>query len=176
MRVVLIGNSQTLRTRTSQYLVKNHGFKSKRMAEDLYSFIGKMIGREKYNYKIKWESLITFYDAIYKVDPTLWVGHMEKRLRMSSDDSNIVIDDARFVSEVQKLRELGCVIVRIQLNQASVQHLYKNVGKLSGTAIIDEWFGEKSPADITIEMSHRPSECKPQLELLGKYLTTRKIS
>lgn len=110
VKIVLVGKSKTGKTWVANYLRVNHGFKHVKFRSILDRFIKAVYEYRGYQ-QVKWLDRLKFYDAWYKIDPNIWIGHIEYRLGTTYVD--VVIDDPRYINEVARLKELGFYVVRI---------------------------------------------------------------
>jgi hypothetical protein len=110
MRIAFVGKKASGKTFAARYLEKKHKFYHKPLREGVFRILRILYyyGDHKH---IPWEQEMRVYDALYKLDPDIWIGYLERRLRTSTGD--IVVDDARYINEVQKLKELGFILIRI---------------------------------------------------------------
>lgn len=89
-------------------------------------------------------------------NPEIWVKIIEKKILNQlklNPESNIIISDCRFPNEIGMLKNLGCIIIHIQINISEVFGLYKSGCKSEEAIKLHEsetsWIGEKF--DYTID-------------------------
>jgi hypothetical protein len=110
VRIVFVGKSKAGKTWAADYLRRQHGFKKVAFNDGLLDVLRKLyyyVPRQR----IRWETRLRYYDALYKVDPNIWAGYMERRL--STTLSDVVIDDPRYLNEVAVLKGLGFTVIRL---------------------------------------------------------------
>lgn len=149
MRIVLVGTKQKPRSSVARELEKKYNFKIVPMF-DAVNRIYRILRFDEARWsRVPWETTTKIYDAIYKIDNNLWINYLEKRLETTTRD--VVIPDVRYQYEVERLKNLGFIVVR-------VKHLDKieniNIGKslldaAEGTVIVNEYYG-KSSVDFAI--------------------------
>jgi dephospho-CoA kinase len=110
IRVAFVGKSKAGKTWAADFLRRQRGFKKLSLNDGLRQILRKLYYYETHK-TINWQTRVLYYDALYKIDPDIWVGYMERRLRTTTRD--VVIDDVRYLNEVARLKELGFVIIRI---------------------------------------------------------------
>jgi len=115
VRIVLVGRRFAGKTWAADYLRYHHGFKKEALNDGLLKTLRNLYyyGSHK---RIAWETRLRYYDAFYKVDPNVWVGYLERRLRTTTRD--VVVDDPRYLNEVAVLKTLGFRVVRIVAPEA----------------------------------------------------------
>lgn len=110
MRIAFVGKKAAGKTFAARYLTTKYKFKHLSLKDPLYDILKKLYYYGGWK-RIPWEQEIKFYDALYKLDPNIWVGYLERRLRTTT--MNVVVDDPRYINEVQALKELGFILIRI---------------------------------------------------------------
>jgi hypothetical protein len=63
--------------------------------------------------RVKWEMRLKYYDAIYKIDNSIHVGHLLRILQRVPPEQDVVVPDVRYINEVQALVEAGFTVVRV---------------------------------------------------------------
>jgi len=147
LKLAIIGVEERARWAAANYLAKNKGFKRKDIREPIDDIMRKLYywGEKHVRSEVKW----AYYDAFYKLDHKIWVGHLERRILLSPSD--IVVSDPRYVDEVLYLQNMGFTIIRLVVPLKSKQ---KPIGaRLSnkfayqkpedGTVLIQEVFGKR---------------------------------
>jgi hypothetical protein len=110
IRIVFVGKNKAGKTWAADYLRLKHNFKKEAFNDGLADILRKLYYYGDHQ-RIRWEVKIKFYDALYKIDPNIWAGYMERRLRTTTRD--VVIDDVRYLNEVAVLKTLGFYVIRI---------------------------------------------------------------
>lgn len=110
VRIVFVGKSKSGKTWAADYLRSQHNFKKLAFADGLNDVLRKLYYYGTHQ-RIRWETRLRYYDALYKVDPNIWAGYMERRLRTTTRD--VVIDDPRYLNEVAVLKPLGFTVIRL---------------------------------------------------------------
>lgn len=63
--------------------------------------------------RVTWEKRLELYDALYKVDPDIHIGYVERRIANVESTTDVVVPDARYVEEVRRLVDLGFIVIRV---------------------------------------------------------------
>ncbi len=106
----------------AQYLKLTYKFKRLDMEKPLNQFL-----RTSYWFKVKqnvtWGKKIDFYDAIYKVDPEIFIKYVDGVMKISKLDT--VIWNVRYINEMKALQDMGFKIVRVNVpNRRTQIHKY----------------------------------------------------
>lgn len=148
MRIALVGTKQAPRTTVARQLERAHQFKVVGMLDAVERVYRLFYYGERWG-RVPWEKSIKIYDALYTIDPEIWIQYMEKRLQTTTRD--VVIPDVRYVAELDRLRDLGFLVVRVkQIEEnptARPARALMDAGK--GTVIINEYYG-RIPVDLAI--------------------------
>lgn len=150
MRIVLVGKTVKSISAANTYLTKNHRFKGWGLDDPLDEFIKKIYYFHNFA-KIRWEQRLRFYDALYKVDPDIWVKYLSGRLAKS--DSNIVVQNARYISEVKYLQNLGFTVVRIVTNNPRGNMGHTVLDAAPGTVVLNEYFNSSTSGGYRVDYS-----------------------
>jgi len=139
MKIALIGKKATGKTFVAFYLQKQHKFKRIRMDDGITKFLRDMYAYSNYQ-RPTWEMRVDIYDALYKIDPTMHLKYLYRKMERISKD--IVIEDVRYISELQDLHEHGFTIIRIA---APEMRRRRHIGKslrdaATGTLLLSEHF------------------------------------
>lgn len=110
LKIALIGKRQEPRTSAAFCLNRQHGFKKLRM-DDGVSKTMRFFYLYRKNERPKWEQRMKIYDALYKIDPKIHINYMMWRLSTTTTD--VVIEDVRYIAELQVLKDAGFKVVRI---------------------------------------------------------------
>jgi dephospho-CoA kinase len=174
MRIALVGKKASGKTLVAAYLKKQYRFKLKRLRDGTERILRILYDYEPYAH-VSWEQEIYIYDALYKIDNNIWIGYLERRLKKSNSE-HIVIDDVRYINEVNKLRELGFTIVRVT---SPDEDRHRRIGKglaraLQGSVILTEYFDrdntEAYVADYTINATRDRLATKHSVDILVEKL------
>ncbi len=147
LRLAFVGKPNSGQTSVAVYLKRKRKFKRIRMMQGVTRVCKTLYWYKKYE-RPSWEKKRAIYDALYKVDPEIWITYLSNRVARSTEP--LVIDDAKFVNEVRKLKELGFIVIRVN---TSMKHRTKSVGRFLGKDIIPgsvamtEYFS-KDPTEI----------------------------
>lgn len=141
MKVALVGRKSTGKRLVSLHLVKKHKFKAMPLSYGVERIYKTLFYTEKYS-RVPWEHRQKIYDALYDVDPNIWTHFLEKRLK-TTVKPNIIVDDVRYVNEVQTLQQMGFLIIRVDSPDLSKQrNITKSLaGSRPGSVIVNEYFG-----------------------------------
>lgn len=115
VRIVFVGKSKAGKTWAADYIRREYNFKKIAFNDGLLEILRKLYYYESHQ-RIKWETRLRYYDAFYKVDPNVWAGYLERRLRTTTRD--VVVDDPRYLNEVAVLKGLGFVVIRLVAPEA----------------------------------------------------------
>lgn len=164
MLIGIMGSIGSGKSTVADYLVKNHGFIEysfakplKQIAEilqfehhqiygtqdeklEINKFWG-ISGREflqKFGTEICRDTLPTIIPNMNMNNNTLWIRLFEK---MYSPDKNIVISDVRFTDEINKIKELGGFIIKIERPSECTQKsdYQKHSSELSTSNIVPDY-------------------------------------
>jgi hypothetical protein len=151
IKIAFVGKKASGKTFSAFYLSTQYGFKKIRMDDGVSKAMRffYMYGKHA---RPSWERKLDIYDALYKIDPTIHINYMLRRLERTTSD--VVIEDARYISELQVLKEHGFVIVRIA---APADRLRKISGSVrnaaAGTIVLQEYFNEDKTAGYSTDFS-----------------------
>lgn len=148
-----MGRAKVGRSAVSDYLEQNHGFKSVGLQDGVKRLMRTLHGYHTYH-RIPWETYIRYYDALYKLDSNIWIGYFVSRLNRSHDTTNMVVDDVRYLNELEILKNLGFKIVRITAPDIRVQHLQKNLMDAApGNLLLNEWYNKDFTSQVGVDYS-----------------------
>lgn len=137
IKIVLVGQNQRERSRVARHLnqkYKWHRFRMHTGALRAYNLLNGTGAWKKLPEQRKQE----FYDLIYKFNPESFINWLPRRLEKVTDNRPIVIEDARYVSEVQALSAMDFVIIRIVTPHAKIPFGLKAAAP--GTVVLNEWY------------------------------------
>lgn len=169
MRVAIVGRSRTANTTVARLFQRPHGFKYLSLDDGVKRTMEHIYGMGKYQ-KIRWERRTEIYNALYKIDPDIWVGFLAQRLTRTTGD--VVCPDARYINELDRLKALGFTIVRVTSNVsvASLTHTYGT--SATGSLALNDWFdsnfSDKFGVDYSIHFDKK--QIKPRVEQLVQTL------
>jgi len=152
IRLAFVGRKAAGKTFAAHYLYKNHNFKTVKLKDSVKKLI-----RWFYQYRpheqITWERQLEFYDALYALDKDIHVNYLLRRTSQRST-RDIVVDDVRYVNEVNKLKDAGFVIVRISMPDGKRARMAGIKSALPGTVKLNEYFNsttEAYPVDYSLQ-------------------------
>jgi hypothetical protein len=171
VRIALVGRYMSGRTWAAGYLRDAHNFKKESIGEVLDEFVKRLYyyGDHK---RVRWETRLRLYDAWYNIDPEIWVGHMERRLRTTTRD--VVVDDLRYSNEVAVLKSLGFTVVRVVAPEGRRHkriEAYKWVDKPGLLAVHEEYnrdFDSSVGVDFSIYNDSKEDSRKSLDDLVGR--------
>jgi dephospho-CoA kinase len=109
------------------------------MDDGITKFMRDMYGYSKYQ-RPTWEMRLDIYDALYKIDPTMHLKYLYRKMERITKD--IVVEDVRYISEIKDLHEQGFIILRIATPEMQRR---RHMGKAlrdaaNGTLLLSEHF------------------------------------
>ena len=134
-----------------------------------------MYGRYR---KPKWERKFDIYDALYKIDPSIHVNYLLRKLSTAWKDT--VVDDTRYITELLSLKEAGFIILRVTVTDTNKDH---HVGKslrdaVSGTLLLQETFGQGKQgysADYSIHLGENKEALAKNIQRILDIERTKEI-
>lgn len=151
IKLALVGKKMSGKTFVAFYLQKKHGFKKMRMDDGVSKAMRFFYLYGKHE-RPKWEKKYDIYDALYKVDPTIHINYMLRKLATTTND--VVIEDLRYVSELQVLREHGFKIVRIVAPEDRRRKVGSTVrNAAAGTLVLQEYFNQDKTIGYNADFS-----------------------
>lgn len=172
IKIAFVGKSATGKSALALYLNHAYGFKRAKMMDGVQRLGKLMYGIHKYQ-RLDWRRQIEFYDALYKIDPNIHLSHLALRLEQTT--MNLVVEDVRYIHEVQALAKMDFKIIRVTIPEGLRKIRIVGVKKAAvGTVTLNEYYhGDETRsyrADYTIsnEGRHAARKSVDQLmELLG---------
>lgn len=146
IRIAFVGRHQSGKTYAAHYLYKNHNFKTVKL-QDGVSKLVRFFYKYRPHERINWEKRLAFYDALYTLDKDIHVDYLLRRLETSTRD--IVVDDVRYINEVEKLKAAGFIIIRITMPVTTKIKLKGVQTAAPGTIKLNEYFNRTSDAYST---------------------------
>lgn len=152
LKIAFVGKNKSGRTWAADYLRVHHDFKKLSLNEG----VDKMM-RTFYYYgdhkRIPWEVRLRVYDALYEIDPSIWIGYLERRLRTTTRD--VVVDDPRYLNEINALKDLGFTVIRLTAPETRRRRFLKGVknappGVLAVHELFNRNFLEAAKVDYSI--------------------------
>lgn len=110
INIAFIGVSMEGQTACAEYLRRIRGFKRMELREGLIHFLRTSYGYHSH-FKMPHNEITPYYDAIYKLNNTLFVNHFKARFENTVRD--VVVSDIRYLNELEALKEMGFIIVRV---------------------------------------------------------------
>ena len=170
INIAFIGLNDRAQTTCAEYLKHTHGFKRMDMDDGVKYFMRQMYDLNGWS-NIKRADRRAFYDAIYKVDPNIFISHITSRVKKSLND--IVISDVRYVNELDALLELDFKIVRVTTPAKPKIGVYVK-GAAAGTtalsSLYDKKFAVKYDVQYSLQFTKKsdlPNVLDPLLEQIG---------
>jgi hypothetical protein len=170
IRIVLIGKSKSGRTWAADYIRAKHHFRKMSLGDGV-----TRIQRILYYYgtfkRVPWERKLEVYDALYKIDPTVWIGYLERKLRTTT--ANVVVDDPRYLNELSALKELGFTVIRLTAPETRRKRFSSNTKAASpGLLVLHEMFSrdflETAGVDYSIYNETKDGTRKALDEIIEK--------
>ena len=113
VRIAFSGKMQVGKTTSADYLVQKYGFVKLSFAGKLKE-IAKDLWPEQFECGQKPRKLLQDLGMkMREIDQDVWVKYLVRIVRSLPKDSNIVVDDLRFMNEYTALKNEGFFIVRI---------------------------------------------------------------
>jgi len=113
LRIAFSGKMQVGKTTSAEYLVRKYGFVKLAFADKLKE-IARDLFPEQFEKGEKPRKLLQDLGMkMRKIDQDVWVNYVLRIVRSLPKESNIVIDDLRFMNEYKALKNEGFFIVRI---------------------------------------------------------------
>jgi hypothetical protein len=101
--------------------------------------------RYMYTYKlhkrVKWEKRLEIYDALYKIDPSIHIDYLLRKLMTT--DRDVIVPDARYLNEVEGLVKANFVLIRINTTAKGPIRLAGMGTAAAGTVKLQEYFGRE---------------------------------
>jgi len=113
LRIAFSGKMQVGKTTSADYLVQKYGFNKLSFAGKLKE-IAKDLWPEQFECGQKPRKLLQDLGMkMREIDQDVWVKYLVRIVRSLPKESNIVVDDLRFMNEYKVLKNEGFFIVRI---------------------------------------------------------------
>lgn len=155
LRIALVGKSKRANVWVGNYLKEKYKFEHKRLGEPVEKFVQQThwylgVGRGK---AFPWERKLEIYDFLYKMEPEIWVKHMEWRLEKQRKP--VVVSDVRYINELLYLREMDFKIIRVQAINKSLPRISKALGKESapGTLALAELYAKDFTTTVAADFT-----------------------
>jgi hypothetical protein len=176
LKVAFIGMNHTAQTACAEYLYHTHDFKRIDMDADLKHFLKMMYGTKAWKrIYIPPLKMRQFYDAIYKLDPNLFISHI--KYKVEHTDKDLVISDIRYLNEMRVLQEMGFKVVRVTVDTNTKIGIFVK-GAAAGTtalaSLYDKEFAFKNDVEYSVHLLQKTklsSILDPMLEKMGFNLT-----
>lgn len=152
IRIAFVGRSREDKTFLAEYLRYTYKFSRKNLNDPLVDFIKKLYYFEP-DQRVHWEMRREMYDALYKINPEMWITYYKNRMERSTSD--VVCDDARYMNEGIALQEMGFKMVRVTSPLKKNARLRKSLGKSAapGTLFLNELYSRDFLKDIKVDYS-----------------------
>jgi len=138
MKIAFIGKAGVGKTTLAVRLKREFGFERLSFAAPIKKMAQQVYFWKPLNKKECREFLQAFGDGARQHDSTVWIRHLEMRLRQLEAEytEDLVVDDCRYLNEAQFLRNNGFIIVRL----LGKGYDYKGeVGEHVSETQLDEW-------------------------------------
>lgn len=114
MKICIAGKMGSGKDTVADYLVENYGYEKKAFADDMRLFLEAYmrVNKEHKNYR---KIMQTFGTDIVRnlVDEDFWLNRLLEQIKHPM----IVVSDARFINEVEGLKNKGFITLRIISNE-----------------------------------------------------------
>jgi hypothetical protein len=144
VKIAFVGKKGTGKTTAARYLQTQHKFTKMRMDDGIVKFLRSMY-LYRANSRIPWRDRLKFYDAIYKLDPNIHIEYLLRRMASPTFKNDVVIDEVRYINEVQRLKKAGFTIIRISGGKPNTL-LVGMDSAAAGTTLLQEYFGSNFDA------------------------------
>lgn len=111
IRVALVGVDALSKATVARYLEKQYDYSLFPLFDGIRRVYYIMYGRTGRYKRTAAATKIASYDALYKIDKDIWLSYLDTRLAYSTRP--IVIQDPRYVYEVEQLVNRGFIVVRV---------------------------------------------------------------
>lgn len=141
IKIALVGKKAAGKTFIAFRLRRDYGFKRIRLQDGVDRIVKVLYGLEKMK-RPSWEQRLYFYDALYKVDPNIFVNYALRRLQTTTMPY-VVVEDCRYINEISALASNGFTIVRVTTPDDDVRrrHISKGLrGAAAGSIKLTEYF------------------------------------
>jgi len=149
IKIAFVGRKLAGKSFCAIYLKKQHGFTRMRMDDGVAKAM-RFFYLYRPHEKIRWQDRLKFYDAWYKVDPNVHIGYAKHRLSTVVND--VVIEDTRYLNELQELKKLGFTIVRIAAPETRT-NIKGTSTAAPGTLVLQEYFNEDKTVGYSADYS-----------------------
>lgn len=143
LRLAFVGRKSNEKRAAAHYLYKTLHFKRMQLDDGVTKFV-----RYMYTYKlhkrVKWEKRLEIYDLLYKLDPSIHIDYLLRKLMTTTTD--VIVPDARYINEVEKLVEAGFIIIRVTSTDNVKMRIPGMKSAAAGTVKLQEYFGQNFDA------------------------------
>lgn len=163
LRIAFVGKNKDARMFCARYLKTNHGFDLVTLQDGAIAVIRRLYFGQR-PHKLRWEEKLRIYDALYKVDPNIFIGYLESRLKKMTQD--IAVPDARYVNELQRLKELGFIFIRVNTPPTKLHYIKSlSMDTNPGAMLYYEWFSPEADNYIkaTYSIMHENREATKRI-------------
>lgn len=143
LRLAFVGKRSVPKTSAAHYLYKQLKFKRMHLDDGVTKFV-----RYMYTYKlhkrVKWEKRLEIYDALYKLDPSIHIDYLLRKLMTT--DRDVIVPDVRYINELEGLIAAGFIVIRINTTARGPIRLAGLKSASPGTVKLQEYFGRNLDA------------------------------
>lgn len=154
LKFAFVGKNVVPKSVAAAYLYKKKNFKRMR-CDDAVTRLLRLMGALDKHRRMKREQRVRLYSALYNVDKNLQIDYLLRRVAISKN--HIVVDDARYVDEVNKLKAAGFVIIRIVPGEYRNPRL-TSLLEGSGTVLLQEYYGREEAYPVDYSITHDTTE------------------
>jgi len=116
LRIAFSGKMQVGKTTSAEYLVRKYGFVKLAFADKLKE-IARDLFPEQFEKGEKPRKLLQDLGIkMREIDEDVWVNYVMRKIKSLPKETNITIDDLRFLNEYKALKNEGFFVVRIIRN------------------------------------------------------------
>lgn len=149
VKIALVGKKAAGKTFCAFYLKRKYGFKKLRMDDGVAKAM-RFFYMYRPHERVAWVERLKIYDALYKIDPTIHINYMIHRLSTTTMD--VVIEDTRYIDELQELKRQGFTIVRIAAPDSRTR-IRGTKTAAAGTLVLQEYFNENKTVGYSADYS-----------------------
>jgi hypothetical protein len=151
-KLALVGKARVGRSAVAAYLKNAHGFKNMGLQDGTRRILRTLYGWQTYH-RVSWQQYTQVYDALYKIDSNIWITFLVDRLKRTTME-DIVVDDVRYINELEILKNLGFKIVRVTAPEIRVRHLTANLFDAApGSLLVQEWYNKDFTEQVGVDYS-----------------------
>lgn len=148
LKIAIVGKRATTRTQVAQILKRQYGFKLMRMSDPTQRTMRMFYKGRGHQ---MWERRMLLYDALYETDNDIHINYAISRAEMSTND--LVIDDVRYINELEKLRENGFIIIRVESMGPKKPGKALTRKSSAGSLVLHEYFLDTKNTSYNVDYS-----------------------